>query len=70
MIKLYVARDEGEALAIKSYLESEGVKVGMNTSNNNLTGIFGVNNGLVQYDLFVREEDKEKGVELLKQKFS
>jgi hypothetical protein len=70
MIKLYVARDEGEALEIKNYLESEGIKVGMSTSNNNLTGIFGVSNGLVQYDLFVSEEDREKGVELLKQKFS
>ena len=68
MIKLYVARDEGEALAIKSYLEGEGVKVGMSTSNNNLTGIFGVSNGLVQYDLFVKEEDREKAVSMLKQR--
>ncbi len=55
---------------IKSYLEGEGIKVGMSTSNNNLTGIFGVSNGLVQYDLFVKEEDKEKSVELFNQKFS
>ncbi len=70
MIKLYVARDEAEAISIKSYLEGDGVKVGMSTSNNNLTGIFGVSNGLVQYDLFVKEEDKEKAVKLLKRKFS
>lgn len=70
MIKLYVANNEGDALMLRDYLESEGVNVVLNTSNSNMIGIFGVSNGLVQYDLFVREEDKEKGIQLLKQKFS
>lgn len=69
MIKLYVAKNEAEALMFKAHLESEGIKVFLSTSNESMVGIFGVSNGLVRYDLYVKEEDKEKCVELLKQKF-
>ncbi len=68
MKKLFVARDEEQALFIKSQLEEVNIKVVIVTSNDSyLPGILGVSNGRVPYDIFVPESDLVKGVEILKE---
>ena len=69
MKKLFVARDEVQALFIKGQLESVNIKVVIVTSNDSyLPGIIGVSNGRVPYDIFVSESDLAQAVKILKEK--
>jgi hypothetical protein len=68
MIKLLTAENESHAIHIKAILESGGLKVAMSTSNQSfLPGTIGVNNGIVPYDIYIRESDLTKAKELLKE---
>ncbi len=68
MIKfVVVVFSESEAVRIKSLLQSENIKAFISASNSDMSsGIFGISNGAVAYDIFVREEDMKKAIEILK----
>ncbi|MDB5259975.1 MAG: putative prokaryotic signal transducing protein [Candidatus Nomurabacteria bacterium] len=68
MIKLIETGDEGGALYIKGLLESQGMKVVISSSNNSyMPGVMGVYNGMVPYDVYIRDTDIEKAKEILKE---
>lgn len=68
-IKLLTTNNEIEAKLIQGRLKEEGIRSYSMTSNQNYDpGIFGINSGMVPYDIFVAEEDLEKAKEIIQKR--
>jgi len=66
MIRIFVAANEMEANLLQGYLKMNDIKALIHTSNDSYSsGIFGVHNGNVPYDILVSGANSEKAKALL-----